>query len=63
MLDAYIIEDLKRQEEARHRADDEARRPRVQIEDREAPERPVDSDDDGSEPEAPASSDDAVIRL
>ena len=58
VLDAYIIEEIKRQEEARKRSEEEGR-PRIRIDiDREAPDP---DDEDEAEPED--SEDGGVIRI
>ena len=59
MLDAYIIEEIKRQEEERRRRDSD--RPRLHIEIPRPPlEAPVVDRDDEDEPEE---SDDGIIRI
>lgn len=51
MLDAYIIEELKRQEEARRRAEDARDRPRVEYEAPRDPDPGADETDDAERDE------------
>lgn len=63
MLDAYIIEDIKRQEEARRRAE-EARRPRLHIDDlREPVRRPEIPDAEAPDEPSEDEEDEEPIRI